>query len=326
MVQVDRFVGCALARNVARQARHLRGNPNCTITQFPNGRRPWSFSARILSWAVSLALAVLVVVPSAHAVAVIGWNPAINLRFSSGSYEKGGLKENPHFILAGHDLSGIGWSPSNFGVTLISPQHILTASHVAPLAGEIVSFCNRDGVIKHYTVDSVYYVEHTARVRTELALCRLTAPIPPEDHIGYFPTLRLPADTGYTGLKVFSFGQGQACGNAVIARWGVFDLLPFNIHDHVADDTMFIMEWRHIDGEAQAQGGDSGSPTFALHHGQLAIVGVHSAVDVSKAPYLSADVLVPAYFDQINGRLALDGFAFGNIFSASTADKPHSSR
>jgi hypothetical protein len=27
VVQFDRFVGCALARNVARQARHLRGNP-----------------------------------------------------------------------------------------------------------------------------------------------------------------------------------------------------------------------------------------------------------------------------------------------------------
>lgn len=281
---------------------------------------------RSLTWAVSLALVVLLAVPSAQALAVRHWDPVVNLRFSSGSYAEGNLKENPHFILAGHDLSGLGWSPSNFGLTLISPQHILTASHVAPLAGEVVSFRNRDGVIKHYVVESVYYVEHSPGVRTDMALCRLTAPIPPEDHISCFPTLRLPTDSGYTGIKVYSFGLGQACGNAVIARWGVFDLLPFNIHDHVADDFMFVMEWRNIDGEALAQGNDSGSPTLVLYEGQLALIGIHSAIEVSREPYLTVDVLVPAYFAQINGRLALDGFTFGNIFSAPTARKPHSSR
>ena len=285
-------------------------------------------SRRSLFRAVSLMLAVLVVAPSAPALDIFHLDPVINLRFSSGNYADGNLKENPHFLLAGHDLSGLGWGPGgNLGLTLISPQHFVTASHVTPLAGMTVFFCNRDGVIKHYLVESVYYVEHTSGVRTDLALGRLAAPIPPEDHVGFFPTLRLPSNADYTGLKVFSFGLYQACGNATIARWGVFDLLPFNHHDHVADDILFMMEWHGgKTGEAQAQGSDSGSPTFVVYQGKLALIGVHSAVEVSYEPYVTADVLIPAYFTQIQERLALDGFAFGNSFSPLGGDKSAASR
>lgn len=287
----------------------------CSTTVSPRQLRRWIVRG--------LALVVLVIVPAAQALEIIHLNPRINCRFSSGNYAEGNLKENPRFMLAGHDLSGLGWSNgSNFGVTLISPQHCLTASHVTPLTGQFVWFLNRDGVMKRYTVESVYFVEHTPGVRTELALCRLTAPIPPEDHIGFLPTLRFPMNHGYTGLKVLMYGQGQICGNATIAHWGVFDLLPFNAHDHVADDTMFIMEWGRSDGDAQANGGDSGSPTLVVYQGKLAVIGIHSAVDVSKPPYLTADVLVPAYFDQINARLAADGFALGNAFTEADARKP----
>lgn len=276
-------------------------------------------------WSLLLALALGAVVPAAQALDIFHLDPAIHMRFSSGNWAEGNLKENPHFLLAGHDLSGLGWQQYGLGITLISPQHFLTASHVAPMDGSTVSFLNRDGVMKHYVVESVYYVEHSPGVRTDMALGRLVAPIPPEDHVGYFPTLRLPNDTGYTGIKVFSFGLYQACGHATIARWGNYDLLPFNVHDHVADDFMFIMEWHRVFGEAQAQGSDSGSPTFVLYQGKLALIGIHSAIDVSHEPYVTADVLVPAYFTQINARLALDGFAFGNAFSETNADKPSSS-
>ena len=272
-----------------------------------------------------LALAVVCVVPSAQALDIFHLDPAIHMRFSSGNWAEGNLKVNPRFLLAAHDLSGIGWQQYGLGITLISPQHFLTASHVAPLADSTVSFLSRDGVMKHYAVDSVYYVEHSPGVRTELALGRLKAPIPPEDHVGYFPTFRLPHDTGYTGIKVFSFGLYQACGHATIARWGNYDLLPFNTHDHVADDFMFLMEWHRVFGEAQAQGSDSGSPTFVLHQGKLALIGVHSAIDVSHEPYVTADVLIPAYFKQINDRLALDGFEFGNAFAETGTGKAHAS-
>ena len=271
-----------------------------------------------------LALAMGTVVPTAQALDVFHLDPVINHRWSSGNYKDGNLQENPHFLLAGHDLSGIGWDQGNFGMTLISPRHFVTAAHVAPLPGRTVSFLNLDGVIKHYIVESVYYVEHSAGVRTDLVVGRLTQAIPPEDHVGYFPTMRLPSDKGYTGIKVYSFGIYQACGKATIAHWGAFDLLPFNLHDHVDDDTLFIMEWHPFVGQAQAQGNDSGSPTFVVYQGKVALIGIHTAVDVSRLPYLTADVLIPAYFTQIQERLALDGFDFGNVIPTLSVGQPPS--
>lgn len=289
---------------------------------------PFGSPQRVLAWMTrSLALAVLAWVPSARALNIFQLDPVKNCRFSSGTVAEGNLKVNPNFLLADYDLSGLGWGPDTLNITLISPQHFLSACHVTPGAGMIVSFRNREGVIKHYTVESVYYVEHTPGVRTDLSLCRLTAPIPPEDHIGYFPTLRLPADRGYTGIKVFSFGHGQVCGNTTIARWGVFDLLPFNAHDHVADDTMFVMEWhgaRH--DEAQAGGSDSGSPTFTVYKGRLAVIGIHSAVSITEVPFLTVDVLVPAYFSTLNTHLAADGFALENAFTEPALGKPAHAR
>jgi hypothetical protein len=270
-------------------------------------------------WPSRLILTLGLTVLPASALDVFKFDPAINLRFAHGTYADVRLDENPTFLLAGHDLSGLGWEPGNFGVTLISPRHFLTAAHVAPQPGATVSFCNRDGITKHYVVESLYVVQHGPGISTDLVLGRLAAAIPAADRVGYFPTLLLPASADYLGLKVFTFGNYQSCGTNTIARWGSFDVLPFARGDHVPDDIMLVMEWHQLPGQAQAQGNDSGSPTFVLREGQLAIVGTHSAVNVSQMPYLTFDVLIPAYYSQIRARLALDGYAFGNAATAAPA-------
>ncbi|MEO6874064.1 MAG: hypothetical protein ABI222_04510, partial [Opitutaceae bacterium] len=71
-------------------------------------------------------------------------------------------------------------------------------------------------------------------------------------------------------------------------------------------------------GQAQAQGNDSGSPTFVLYHGQLALIGTHSAVQTTQMPYLTVDVLLPGYYTQIKRYLAKDGYDFRNV----AADAP----
>lgn len=266
----------------------------------------------VRSLAVRLLLALGAFVTPASALDIFQPDPVINHRFSSGNFTAGDLVENPHFLLAGHDLSGLGWIGGHFGVALISPRHLVTASHVAPLATQTVSFLNRDGVIKYYVVESVFYVEHTPGVRTDLAVCRLTQAIPPEDRVGYFPTLRLPLNSDYIGLKVFSFGAYQSCGLNTITRCGSFDLLPFGHPDNVPDNVMFATEWHQVPGQAQAEGNDSGSPTFVLYHGKLALIGTHSAVNTTQVPPLTVDVLLPGYFTQIKRYLAKDGYDFGN--------------
>jgi hypothetical protein len=148
---------------------------------------------------------------------------------------------------------------------------------------------------------------------------RLTAAIPGDDQVGWFPTLRLPANSDYPGLPVFSFGIYQSCGTNRIARWGNFDVLPFGRGDRVPDNIMFVTEWGQVTGMAQAQGNDSGSPTLVLHGHTLALIGTHSAVKLDQVPYLTLDVLVPAYFTQIKARLAQDGFDFVNAAALPAA-------
>ena len=262
-------------------------------------------------------LALLAFMPQARALDVFKFDPRLNLRFSSGTYAGNNLAENPAFLLAGQDLSGLGWGPGDFGLTLISPRHFVTSAHVAPLPGTTVSFLNRAGVIKHYVVESIHAIEHSTGVRTDLVVGRLAAAIPANDQVGWFPTLRLPANSDYPGLKVYSFGRYQSCGTNVIARWGNYDVLPFGGGDRVPDDIMIVTDWHHVTGEAQAQGNDSGSPTLAFFHGQLVLLGTHSAVNVNQEPYVTLDVLVPAYFTQIKAQLAQDGYVFVNA-----ADRP----
>ena len=271
---------------------------------------------------LALIAALLVMTAPLVALDVFKFDPAKNLRFRHGSYADGALVENPSFLLVGRDLSGLGWGPGNHGVTLISPQHFVTAAHVAPLPGGTVSFLNRAGLVKHYQVDSVYSVEHRPGVRTDLVVGRLTAAIPPEDQVGFFPTLKLPTPAQYVGLAVYSFGIYQSCGTNIIARAGTYDLLPFNRGDRVKDDILFATDWFHVTGCAQAQGNDSGSPTLVDYNGRLALIGSHSAVDTTREPYSTLDVLIPAYFEPITARLALDGFAFGNVAPGSGRRSP----
>ena len=292
----------------------MKAQPSCRI----GSSHPLRF------WTALLTLALGAGPAAVRALDVFKFDPAINLRFSGGSYSDGHLKENPGFLLAGHDLSGLGWGPGNIGVTLISPRHFVTAAHVAPLPGTTVSFLNRDGVIKHYLVESIHAIEHSIGVRTDLVVGRLTAAIPPDDHVSWFPTLRLPANSDYPGLKVYSFGLYQSCGTNVIARWGNYDVLPFGGGDRVPDDIMIVTDWHRVTGEAQAQGNDSGSPTFVLYHGQLTLIGTHSAVNVNQEPFVTLDVLVPAYFTQIKAQLAMDGFDFVNAAADPVAGKPGS--
>jgi hypothetical protein len=268
-----------------------------------------------------VSLALFTAAPT-RALQVFNYNPALNLRFSSGTYAASNLVANPTFILAGYDLSGIGWGAGGLGLTLISPQHFVTAAHVTPLAGGVVSFLNRDGVVKTYVVESVYSVEHTPGVRTDLVVGRLTQPIPAADHVGFFPTLRLSTTYAYMGLKVYSFGFYQSCGTNNIENYGTYDMLPFAGPDGLLDDTLFATNYDQVNGEAQAQGNDSGSPTFTIANGRLAIVGTHSAVGTSSLPYTTNDVLLNAYFDKINARLALDGYVFGDAATTVAAVVP----
>src|SRR4051812_38929498 len=101
-----------------------------------------------------LLLAFLVASPLASALDVFNYtgNETTFERFTSGF--PGAPVINTGFFLNGFDLSGIGWTSGNFGITMITPQHFVTAEHVRPANGSTVSFVNTGGALVTYTVDS----------------------------------------------------------------------------------------------------------------------------------------------------------------------------
>jgi hypothetical protein len=254
-----------------------------------------------------LLLAFLAAAPIASALDVFNYNATTNERFSSGT------TLNPSFFMSGFDLSGVGWTTGNFGVTMISPLHFLTAAHVS--FGSTISFVNTAGVLKTYNVDTgySYVVQHASGVATDLVIGRLTAPIPGSDLITSYPTLSLNSTAAYQGLTVASFGAGQRAGSNTIDSVFLADMLPFGTGDLVADDVLLRTDYDSVTGESQGRVGDSGSPTFVNVNGTLAIVGTHSAVDESASPNLTYDVLTPYYYPEINAELTAGGYGFATF-------------
>ncbi|MBI5693304.1 MAG: trypsin-like serine protease [Verrucomicrobia bacterium] len=266
-------------------------------------------ASRIVGRPLSCALLLLslIGVPAVRALDVFGYSATTNERFGSGFPSS--PVANPSFFLGSYDLSGIGWGAGNFGVTLISPQHFVTAAHVDP--GSSVSFLSSTGVLRTYTVDSTFTIEHASGVPTDLLVGRLTSPIAAGDNVTYYSTVLLSSVSAYNGLTVAAFGQGQRAGTNTIDTTGVTDLLPFGSPNGTFDNVVFVTDFDSVSGQTQGQAGDSGSPSFVSVNGSLALVGTHSAVNTSVSPNQTVDVLVPYYYSQINARLALDGYTFG---------------
>lgn len=245
--------------------------------------------------------------PVAKALEVFNYSATTHERFSSGF--PGSPVANASFLYSGYNLSGIGWTTGNFGVTLISPRHFLTAAHVT--VGATVSFMGTDGVVRSYTVDSTSVIEHSAGVATDLKIGRLSAPISGGDNIAHYSTLLLNTAAAYHGLTVSVFGNGGRAGSNTLDLAGNADMLPFGAPNGVIDNTVFITDYDSVTGQTQGQGGDSGSPTFFPVNGTLALIGTHSAIDSGSSPVRTFDVLIPAYYNAINTQLAADGYTFG---------------
>jgi hypothetical protein len=256
---------------------------------------------------LSLLLWMVVAIPGARALTVFDYSAISHERFSSGFPSS--PVANASFFLSGYDRSGIGWTGGNFGVTLISPRHFVTAAHVSP--GASVSFFSTDGVLRNYAVESTYTILHTAGVATDLLIGRLEDPIPGADNVSHYSTLLLGSAGDYLGLTVAAFGSGQRAGTNTIDEIGLTDMLPFGSPDSVSDNVVFVTDYDAVTGQTQGQSGDSGSPSFVAIGGSLALLGTHSAIDTESSPDRTIDVFVPSYYTAINDRLALDGYSFG---------------
>lgn len=263
---------------------------------------------RRLALAATLALAFA---SSSRALLVQGYDAAVNERFVSGFSSAPVANTSAGFTLSGYDLSGVGWrdNASQIAVTLVSPEHFLTAAHVAPAVGTTVSFLGSDGVKRTYTVDSVTTLTYGDK-NTDLSLGRLTEVVDTSHIASYFGFYLGNLSETYAGLPVTLYGANGRVGTNTLSDAGNFDLLPFGGGDGDIDSVVTLTDFDSVTGEAQGQGGDSGSPTFVRIVGnQLALLGVHSAIATASGVDYTLDTFaVATAYHQINLALQNAGY------------------
>lgn len=253
------------------------------------------------------------------ALDVFNYTPTVNERFDSGFASSPVANTSGSFIGAGYDFSGVGWqtAASAFSVTMITAQNFVAARHAAPAPGSTVTFFNQDGLLKTYTVgtvSSITYNEASADA-SDLVVGTLTAAIPTADHVASYPILfngTTPSGinlAGYGAPTMLVYGQGGRIGSNTIDGFVNGDLYPLGTPNGVTDSLYFHMDFDPVTGQAQGQGGDSGSPTFATIGGSLSIVGVHSAIGTlgSNAATFDNFLAWPTILAQINDVAAASG-------------------
>lgn len=262
-----------------------------------------------------LALFANMSAPSARAIIINGEGPAnvtgIYDRFVAGTYA-GAPVENPTFIGAAMDLSGIGWlaAAPDRSITLVSPQYFVGASHALPGIGSSLQFAGTDHLLHSATVASYQTLTYTgtsgARA-SDLTIGRLTTAMPssvtpmPIFYAGATDITNPSSFDAYDGVSLFNYGW--------TARMGVNDLdgfTEFSFGGPVTNIGLVYSQGAGA-GETLLEGGDSGSPTIAYRDGVYGLIGTHSGVDTANRLSVDAFVSYTSFVNQMNAILGNDG-------------------
>jgi len=255
--------------------------------------------------------------PAARALIVFGYDAGLHERFTGGTIS-GTPTANSGFFLSGYDFSGVGWQTgnTNFAVTLVSPQHFLAARHAAPANGSSVSFLGSDGVVRTYTVDTTTALPYSPGVDSDLVVGKLTQAVAAP--VTFYASLYLGSNlNAYHGLELSVYGAQGRTGLNSIAGFATADFLP---QDSVPDSLFAITNYDAISGgtltapaATQGQPGDSSGPSFVRIGGSLAIVGIHSAINLEGTQ--TYDTFVPNHLTDLNAVLLAGGYSL-QVFTA----------
>lgn len=239
------------------------------------------FSPQRIFFAV-LAFCLACSIDSARAdIQIDGYTDATNDRFSN----------DPSFIVAGLNLSGVGQTETREWATAISRNVVISAAHLAPV-GKVYFFPGNDPT----TTPVIRNIASGTKLsQTDLYLAVLDTPLPAsimhyevasESLVGTQGTL---ASAGvYQGTNSYMFGLSpksypvfyteQAVGRNRIN--GYLENIPFAGN---TDNDMLVLKYDsagdpdYVQYESHIVGGDSGAPLFANIGGTLRLLGVNSA-------------------------------------------------
>ena len=259
---------------------------------------------------------------------------ALQLRtFSSAAHERirnfpGNPSLNPTFLNPGGnlanlpDLTGVGWNTSDTvqQFTLVSPRHFVGANHFRPNVGSVVRFLARDNTLHDYTVAATYGIPNDDGTTSDVFLGELTTDVAVTTGIRPLPYLNLLAENAYAGEPLVVLGQPARGGRGTIAQVSDFggDAITSGSGIKTRAFTFTYGPLGSAD-DARAEVGDSGSPSFAIRSGQLALVGTHTAVLTAFGTTTTYDTLVPHYASRLNSVMESQGYHLRKFTPDATA-------
>jgi len=223
--------------------------------------------------------------------------------YNAAQYDR--FTNDPAFIGAAYDWSGVANK-----ATMISPTHFIAAAHSSPSIGQSLTFYHGNdplGPSEQRTVTGLTQIVSEFGP-SDLMLGTLSSAV--SSDVAIYPILVLPTIDDYGNLPIFSVGQStvttQRVGTNTIDPNSPYSTDPVflaNVDGSIGP--VFLYDRDFVDGEALVQGGDSGLPSFAVYNGQLALVGLHWALETNLPA--SVDTFLPYYVNLLNAQLAASG-------------------
>jgi len=232
-----------------------------------------------------------------HALVVQNYDPEVNDRFSAGYPDAPVPNGSAKFVGKGLDWSGVGWwkKDPKFSVTLLSSRNFAYTKHMSPETGDVITFLGRDGHLHDYHVAKLQMVEmgkaNGDAVHVDMAVGTFAETVALDDQVTHYPVVFSPKGIEpFIGKKVLMYGK--------MARVGTNEIVEGIMLEGVGSEYNFDTAGL-TSGMGKSEIGDSGSPTFMVIGGKLALVGTHWTVDT--------DCMVSGIIPGINSIMAADG-------------------
>ena len=232
-----------------------------------------------------------------YGLAVQNYDPAVNDRFSKGYPDNPVPNTSPKFIGKDLDWSGVGWwkKDPQYSVTLISSRNFAYAKHISPQTGDTLVFMGGDGRLHEYHVAKLQTVEIGKRgadaLYADTSVGTLAETVPMDDQVAHYPVVfSHKGIEPLIGRKILMYGH--------MARVGTNEIVEGIMLDGVGSEFNFDTSGL-TSGMGKSEVGDSGSPSFIVIGGKLALVGTHWKDDT--------DSMVCGIIPNMNSLMAADG-------------------
>lgn len=214
--------------------------------------------------------------------------------------------------------SGIGWAPADESFqrqfALITPLHLVGATHFQPNLGSTIRFLNASGRTVDRTVAGLTPISNELDQASDLTVITLSSPLLTADQVAHFPYLNLADEADYLDTELVVFGWHAKAGRGRLAGFEDIAEPPLNRTRMMRFDYWNAPDSPGDPDDCYLEGGDSGSPSFAVVGGHPALVGIHSTIDEDASKRSGYDTFVPHYRARLNAVLAPAGYQMTPAF------------